>query len=122
MLEIHERTDTKGYEDKVQNINSEFVHVVESINGESVNGYGIYSIDENGLKIYDFDGEKWDITDGEIRTILFKGMLGGLNRCEFFISDAEKNKKLKTLGFVKDGVNSIDDINDLMSNCKKCKE
>ena len=122
MLEIHERTDTKGYEDKVQNINSEFVHVVESINGESVNGYGIYSIDENGLKIYDFDGEKWDITDGVIRTILFKGMLGGLNRCEFFISDAEKNKKLKTLGFVKDGVNSIDDINDFMSNCKKCKE
>lgn len=122
MLEIHERKDTKGYENIVNAIESEFVHVVESINGDKVDGYGVYSIDEKGLRIYDFGSSCSEITDGVIRTILFKGMLGGLNRCEFCVSDEEKSRKLRTLGFLNGENTAIDDINAFMSSCPNCKK
>ena len=43
MLEIHEKKNTDGYENIIQNIDCQYLHIVESINGDSVNGYGIYS-------------------------------------------------------------------------------
>ncbi|MBE6845412.1 MAG: hypothetical protein E7508_06845 [Ruminococcus sp.] len=121
MLEIHERQDTIGYENIVATILSENIHIVESKNGESTNGYGVYSVGENGLSIHDYESGEWDIIDGIIRTILFKGMLGGINRCEFQVRDVEKQQKLTKLGFINEESKTIEDINDFMSNCKKCK-
>lgn len=120
MLEIHERMDTNGYENIVNGIESDNVHIVESINGKEVNGYGVYSINENGLDVHDFNSDEWEITDGIIRTILFKGMLGGQNRCDFSVSDSEKKAKLIKLGFIKKDIDSIDDIGVFMSGCQNC--
>ena len=50
MLEIHEKKNTDGYENIIQNIDCQYLHIVESINGDSVNGYGIYSVDETELR------------------------------------------------------------------------
>ncbi len=122
MLEIHERTDTNGYEKAIATIQNENIHIVESMNGSEVNGYGIYSFDENGLRIYDFSSSELEITDGIIRTILFKGMLGGLNRCDFSVRDSEKNAKLIKLGFIEKNDGSIEDIGVFMSQCKNCSE
>lgn len=122
MLEIHEKTDTQGYENIISGIQDENIHIVESLNGKEVNGYGVYSFDENGLNIYDFNSDEQEITDGIIRTILFKGMIGGLNSCNFKISDKEKYEKLIRLGFIKDNVNSIDSIGEFMGGCKNCSE
>ncbi len=121
MLEIHERQDTVGYENVVSTILSENIHIVESMNGDSKNGYGIYSVGENGLAIHEFESDEWEIIDGIVRTVLFKGMLAGINRCEFQVRDVEKQKKLIKLGFIKEDNKIIEDINDFMSNCKNCK-
>lgn len=121
MLEIHERQDTNGYENVVATILSENIHIVESINNGAVNGYGIYSVGDNGLAIHDYKSDEWEIIDGIIRAILFKGMLGGINRCDFQVRDVEKQNKLIKLGFIKDDLKQIEDINDFMSNCKNCK-
>lgn len=121
MLEIHERQDTNGYENVVATILTENIHIVESINNGAVNGYGIYSVGDNGLAIHDYESSEWEIIDGIIRAILFKGMLGGINRCDFQVRDVEKQNKLIKLGFIKDDLKQIEDINDFMSNCKKCK-
>jgi len=121
MLEIHERQDTLGYENIISNILSENLHIVESKNGEATNGYGIYSVDENGLTIHDYQSDEWEIIDGIIRTILFKGLLGGINRCDFQVRDLEKQTKLIKLGFIKEDLKQIEDINEFMSNCKNCK-
>ena len=37
MLEIHEKKNTDGYENIIQNIDCQYLHIVESINGDSVN-------------------------------------------------------------------------------------
>ncbi len=121
MLEIHERQDTIGYENIISTILTENIKIVESKNGDEINGYGIYSVGENGLAIHYYDSEDWDIIDGIIRTILFKGLLGGINRCDFCVRDLEKQEKLIKLGFIKEDAKSIEDINDFMSSCKNCK-
>ena len=124
MLEIHERHDTNGYTAIVSQITSGTVHIVESLDKGAVNGYGVYTVDLLGeaqeIVIYDYSGEEWDIIDGVIRTILFKGMLGGINKCDFRISDNDKMAKLTKLGFITADRLSIDDINDFMSGCKSC--
>lgn len=122
MLEIHERTDTNGYEKVIATIQNENIHIVESMNGSEVNGYGIYSFDENGLRVYDFSSHELEIADGIIRTILFKGMLGGLNRCSFTVRDSEKNAQLIKLGFIEKNDGVIEDIGEFMSKCKNCNQ
>lgn len=122
MLEIHERVDTNGYEKEISRINCEYLRIVESINGNSVNGYGIYSVDENGLTIYDFKSKDLNVTDGIVRTVLFKGLIGGINECNFEVTDSEKITDLIRLGFITKENMKINDINDFMNNCKKCKE
>ena len=49
-------------------------------------------------------------------------MLGGINKCDFRISDNDKMAKLTKLGFITADRLSIDDINDFMSGCKSCKK
>ena len=122
MLEIHEKKNTDGYENIIQNIDCQYLHIVESINGDSVNGYGIYSVDENGVTIYDFDSSDMNVTDGIIRTILFKAMLSGINECIFEIKDENKIHNLTKLGFVMEHEQCINDISNFMISCKKCKE
>lgn len=120
MLEIHERHDTLGYENVINTILSENVKIVESKNGNETNGYGIYSIGENGIAIHDYSSPELEIVDGIIRTILFKGMLGGINRCDFQVRDVDKQEKLIKLGFISENLKSIENINEFMSTCKHC--
>ena len=110
MLEIHEKKNTDGYENIIQNIDCQYLHIVESINGDSVNGYGIYSVDENGVTIYDFDSSDMN------------AMLSGINECIFEIKDENKIHNLTKLGFVMEHEQCINDISNFMINCKKCKE
>lgn len=122
MLEIHEKSGTEGYESVVDGIGEGNIHIVESLNGSEVNGYGVYSTNDEEISVYDFSSDEWDITDGIIRTILFKGMLGGINRCDFKIYDNDKMQKLIKLGFISEDRLVIEDINDFMSGCKNCEK
>ncbi len=122
MLEIHEKTDISGYEKDLIGIDSDRIHIVESFNGKLKNGYGIYSVNEDNVTVYDYQSDELSVTDDIIKTILFKCLLGGMNRCDFDLRDSEKYTDVMRLGFISKNEKSIDDISYFMSNCKKCKE
>lgn len=122
MLEIHEKKNTDGYEEIISNIDCEYLRIVESIDEDKVNGYGIYAVDENGLTVFDFDSADVNITDGIIRTMLFKAMIAGINECSFQIKNQDKIHILERIGFIKENKKCINDISNFMINCKKCKE
>ncbi len=122
MLEIHERKNFEGYENKISTISTENIKIVESFSSGIVDGYGIYSVSEDKITIYDYDGSDLNVIDGVIRTILFKAQFKGINICEFSLTDTSKYEKLTVLKFVNDSDKIINDISDFMDSCKKCKE
>lgn len=123
MLEIHEKTDSAGYEDKTGEIaDKDFIHIVESYDSGKVNGYGIYTMKPEELCVYDFECSDLNVCDGIVRTVLFKGLLAGINSCTFSIHSSEKESVLKRLGFISDSCRIIEDIGDFMGSCKNCKE
>lgn len=122
MLEIHVKKDTEGYENIIAKINTEKVKIIESFSSGIVDGYGVYSVSDGKITVFDYDGSDLNVIDGIIRTILFKGQFKGINECEFALVDAEKYDKLSKLKFVSDSDKTIRDISDFMNNCKKCKE
>ena len=83
---------------------------------------GIYAVYPEQITIYDFDGNDFDIIDGIIRTILFKGQFKGINSCEFKLVDNDKNKIAADLNFIENRGGYIRNIDEFMNNCKKCKE
>ena len=100
MLEIHEKKNFEGYEDIINKIGREELRIIESFSNGMVDGYGIYAVYPEQITIYDFDGNDFDIIDGIIRTILFKGQFKGINSCEFKLVDNDKNKIAADLNFI----------------------
>ena len=115
MLEIHEKKNFEGYEDIINKIGREELRIIESFSNGMVDGYGIYAVYPEQITIYDFDGNDFDIIDGIIRTILFKGQFKGINSCEFKLVAADLN-------FIENRGGYIRNIDEFMNNCKKCKE
>ena len=73
--------------------------------------------------IYDFDdGGDLYLCDGLVRSVLFKGCLKGLDSAVFEVKDKTKFARLKSLAFVKDNHKTLDNMNEFMDKCKKCKE
>lgn len=103
MLEIHEKKNFEGYEDIINKIGREELRIIESFSNGMVDGYGIYAVYPEQITIYDFDGNDFDIIDGIIRTILFKGQFKGINSCEFKLVDNDKNKIAADLNFIENG-------------------
>ena len=122
MLEIHEKKNFEGYEDIINKIGREELRIIESFSNGMVDGYGIYAVYPEQITIYDFDGNDFDIIDGIIRTILFKGQFKGINSCEFRLVDNDKNKIAADLNFIENRGGYIRNIDEFMNNCKKCKE
>lgn len=121
MLEIHEKKNFEGYEEKIAGIKNEGLHIIESFSNGIVDGYGIYTAYPEKIIIYDFDGDDLDIIDGIIRTILFKGQFKGIVACEFNLSEYKKNIAVD-LNFINNQDRYIKNIEEFMNNCKKCKE
>ncbi len=116
------RRNFEGYEDIINKIGREELRIIESFSNGMVDGYGIYAVYPEQITIYDFDGNDFDIIDGIIRTILFKGQFKGINSCEFKLVDNDKNKIAADLNFIENRGGYIRNIDEFMNNCKKCKE
>ena len=60
---------------------------------------------------------------GRRRSSTSRGMsLKGLDSAVFEVKDKTKFARLKSLSFVKDNHKTLDNMNEFMDKCKKCKE
>ena len=126
MLEILEQKNLETYQEILNNITvSEFaeLHVSEAIENQKVKGWIIYAYEPEQVMIYQIsDGNDWNQCDGLVRSVLFKAQLRGLNQALFLEQDIAMQERLAKLGFMKNNQKKLDNIMDIMENCKKCKE
>lgn len=116
MLEIHQKTDFVGYEDKIARIDAEFPAVIESFSDGKVDGYCIFSIEGDEVCIYDTGyGDDIALCDGLVRSALFKASMMGIDKARFFTDD-ENIKKLRLCD--ENGV--LGSIQDIMGGCANC--
>ncbi|MDE6657867.1 MAG: hypothetical protein K2J88_04720, partial [Oscillospiraceae bacterium] len=57
-----------------------------------------------------------------VRSVLFKAELKGLQKAVFFVQDMQMQDRLIKLGFMKNSQKTLENIMEVMENCKKCKE
>lgn len=126
MLEILEQKNPENYQEILKLLAvSEFaeLHVSEAIEDQKVKGWIIYAYEPEQVIIYQVsDGNDWNQCDGLVRSVLFKAQLRGLNQALFLEQNAAMQERLAKLGFMKNNQKKLDNIMDIMENCKKCKE
>ncbi len=123
MLEIKENFNISDYKNIAEYANCKDLHITEAVNGNSVYGFIAYSYSKSEVIIYDFnDNDDLYLCDGLVRSVLFKGCLNNLDTAVFKITDEHKLSKLRSLNFVQINNNQLNNINDFMDSCKKCKE
>ena len=117
MLEIHQREDTKGYEDLINGI--EFPIIIEAVTGDNVDGFCIYSVADGEVFIHELSyNNDIYLCDGIIRTALFKVSFLGINKARFSEKIKDAAKKLHLCD--EDGV--LSSIESVMSGCGGCKK
>mgnify|MGYP000021180684 FL=1 len=123
MLEIQEKFSSDGYENVIAEAGSKNLHITEAMDKNNVIGFIAYAYNDDAVIIYDFDdGGDLYLCDGLVRSVLFKGCLKGLDSAVFEVKDKTKFARLKSLSFVKDNHKILDNMNEFMDKCKKCKE
>lgn len=124
MLEILQKNSIDGYENLLEKIDCDKkdILIVESMDNSKVNGYGIFSYNEEDLVIYAFDAnDDLMLLDGIIRAMLFKASMKGIDKVTFNVSTDGEINLLKRLHYVNDDGTSIESIADFMNNCRNCK-
>ncbi|MBR1529047.1 MAG: hypothetical protein IJ642_07075 [Oscillospiraceae bacterium] len=127
MLRILEQKNFTAYQNQIQNLNlpePAELHLSEALDDENaVKGWILYAYQPERIVIYSLDdGNDWNYCDGLVRSVLFKAQLRGIEKAVFEIADQTVFARLKTLGFVKNDNKILENISEVMENCKKCKE
>ncbi len=124
MLKILEQTNHEPYRAVLDAIRSEYpLYLTEAMEGEQVTGYIVYAYESDAVAVHAIqDGGDLMLCDGLVRSVLFKGLLRGLNRGVFRLQDTAMMERMEKLRFVKNNQNTLDDIAEIMDNCKSCKE
>lgn len=124
MLKILEQQNTAPYQHILDGINTPYkLYLTEAMDGEQVTGYIIYAYEPDAVAVHVVDdGGDLMLCDGLVRSVLFKGMLRGLNRGVFHLTDEAMMVKMRTLRFVKNDGNIVENIVEIMDNCKSCRE
>ena len=121
MLQIIKKDGVKGYEkllDDLGIINDPDIKISEAVDGDKVNGFGIYKITPEKIYIYSLSaGEDIMLADGILRSVLFLAALRGVERAEFLNNTEEYSKKL---GMIKEGF-VLEPISDIFGGCENCK-
>ena len=117
MLEIHQREDTKGYENLIKGI--EFPIIIEAVTGGNVDGFCIYSVADGEVFIHELSyNDDIYLCDGIIRTALFKVSFLGINKARFSEKTKDAAKKLHLCD--EEGI--LSSIESVMSGCEGCKK
>ncbi len=124
MLKILEQQNTAPYQHILDGINTPYkLYLTEAMEGETVTGYIVYAYEPDAVAVHVVDdGGDLMLCDGLVRSVLFKGLLRGLNRGVFRLTNDAMMEKMRMLRFVKNDQNSLDNIAEIMDNCKSCKE
>ncbi len=117
MLEIHQREDTKGYENLISGI--EYPIIIEAVTGNKVDGFCIYSVANGEVFIHELSyNDDIYLCDGIIRTALFKVSFLGINKARFAAKIKDAAKKLHLC----DDEGVLSSIESVMSGCEGCKK
>lgn len=124
MLKILEQTNLEPYRDILEGIRTEQkLYLTEAMEGERVTGYIVYAYEPDAVAVYAVDdGGDLMLCDGLVRSVLFKGLLRGLDRAVFRLTEAGMMEKMEKLRFVKNNQNFLESIAEIMDNCKSCKD
>lgn len=124
MLKILEQTNHEPYRALLDTIRSEYpLYLTEAMDGEQVTGYIVYAYEPDAVAVHAVDdGGDLMLCDGLVRSVLFKGLLRGLNRGVFRLQDTAMLDKMRTLRFVNNEQNALENIAEIMDNCKSCRE
>ncbi len=124
MLKILEQTNHEPYRAVLDAIRSEYpLYLTEAMDGEQVTGYIVYAYEPDAVAVHAVDdGGDLMLCDGLVRSVLFKGLLRGLNRGVFRLTDAAMLDKMRTLRFVNNEQKTLENIAEIMDNCKSCRE
>lgn len=121
MLQIIKKDGVKGYESVLSELGLSGdggISISEAVNGESVDGYGIYRLTPDDITVYMIsDGGDLMLSDGILRSILFLAASRGVERAEFMTKSVEPAKKL---GILKSGT-VLEPISDIFGGCESCK-
>ncbi len=122
MLQIIKKDNTEGYEKILEELglsDNLQVKISEAVDGENVNGYGIYELTPEALKIYKIsDGGDLMLADGILRSILFLAALKGIEKAEFERGSEDLPNRLKMIK----GGNILEPISDIFGGCEGCKD
>lgn len=122
MLKIQKREDVKGYEKIISSFNLDLytTQISEAVNGDTVDGYIIYSFGINELIIYDYNSNNdLYLTDGLVRSILFIAALKGIETARFECKDKSELIRLK---FISEESNVLYPISSKFGGCEGCKK
>lgn len=124
MLKILEQTNHEPYRAVLDAIQSEYpLYLTEAMDGEQVTGFIVYAYEPDAVAVHAVDdGGDLYLCDGLVRSVLFKGLLRGLNKGIFRLTDDEAMQKMAKLRFVKNNQNTLENIEEIMDNCKSCGE
>lgn len=124
MLKILEQTNHEPYRAVLDTIRSEYpLYLTEAMDGEQVTGYIVYAYEPDAVAVHAVDdGGDLMLCDGLVRSVLFKGLLRGLNKGVFRLQDTAMLDRMRTLRFVNNGQNALENIAEIMDNCKSCRE
>lgn len=121
MLQIIKKDGTDGYEKILSELSldkNSNVKISEAVNGDEVNGFGIYEFTPEAEIIYMIsDGGDLMLADGILRSILFLAALKGIEKAVF---ENQSDNIAKRLGIIKDG-NILEPISDIFGGCENCR-
>lgn len=116
MLEIHQRSDTVGYERKIEGLENPII--IEAVNGENIDGYCVYTLYDGSVIFHDVEaGGDILLYDGIVRTALFKCSFIGIDKAKFLVEDLTMPKKLHLCD--ENGV--LTSVSAVMNGCEHCK-
>ena len=95
--------------------------IVESVDGDNVQGFVIFEYDENLVVIHALGcDDDLALCDGLVRTALFKGLMSGILQAKINLGDDEKSIDMcRKLRFFKN-TDDIIDIDYVLGGCKGC--
>lgn len=125
MLTIVEQKDLSGYAALLDSLHAPAgtqLYLTEALEGERATGYIVYAYEPERVAVYAVDdGDDLYLCDGLVRSVLFKGMLRGLDAAVFYLQDETMMAKMKKLRFVENDENTLKSIVKIMDNCKSCR-
>lgn len=121
MLQIIKKDGLDGYEKVISDLGlsgNPNIRVSEAVNGDEINGFGVYELSADALTIYIIShGSDLMLADGILRSILFLAAVKGVEKAVF---ERGSEDIAKRLGIIKSGT-VLEPVSEVFGGCEDCK-